>query len=144
MGHSKSLKAFFFSCSIISQEICLYLDEERNSQNGLCANCNAALEHVRDDGDGSSSSTNADEPQMVSSKSAAKNERLKPGLEEILRRQKSLFNGTYTKYLIIILFINHRRLRVNISSCFFRTNPNVHTQPRTTDRATKHQAVVSE
>ncbi|XP_014262156.1 coiled-coil domain-containing protein 85C [Cimex lectularius] len=41
------------------KELCLYLDEERN---GMCRGCGAALR--RDDGDGSSSSTNADEPQM--------------------------------------------------------------------------------
>uniref|UniRef100_A0A0A9W925 Coiled-coil domain-containing protein 85C n=1 Tax=Lygus hesperus TaxID=30085 RepID=A0A0A9W925_LYGHE len=41
------------------KELCLYLDEERS---GMCRNCGASLR--RDDGDGSSSSTNADEPQM--------------------------------------------------------------------------------
>ncbi|BES94794.1 Uncharacterized conserved proteins (DUF2216) [Nesidiocoris tenuis] len=41
------------------KELCLYLDEERS---GMCRNCGASLR--RDDGDGSSSSTNADEPHM--------------------------------------------------------------------------------
>lgn len=41
----------------VSQELCLYLDEERS---GTCRACGAGLR--RDDGDGSSSSTNADEP----------------------------------------------------------------------------------
>ncbi|KAL1139800.1 hypothetical protein AAG570_006777 [Ranatra chinensis] len=38
------------------KELCLYLDEERS---GMCRGCGASLR--RDDGDGSSSSTNADE-----------------------------------------------------------------------------------
>lgn len=45
------------------KELCLYLDEERTRTNMLCSNCGqttAAM--LRDDGDGSSSSTNADEP----------------------------------------------------------------------------------
>uniref|UniRef100_A0A023F1D7 Hipothetical protein n=2 Tax=Triatoma infestans TaxID=30076 RepID=A0A023F1D7_TRIIF len=41
------------------KELCLYLDGERS---GMCRACGAALR--RDDGDGSSSSTNADEPHM--------------------------------------------------------------------------------
>ncbi|XP_045584762.1 coiled-coil domain-containing protein 85C isoform X2 [Procambarus clarkii] len=41
------------------KELCLYLDEERN--NAACSHCGHPL-ITRDDGDGSSSSTNADEP----------------------------------------------------------------------------------
>ncbi|CRL04251.1 CLUMA_CG017353, isoform A [Clunio marinus] len=46
------------------KELCLYLDEERTRTNMLCSNCGATTSAVmlRDDGDGSSSSTNADEP----------------------------------------------------------------------------------
>lgn len=47
------------------KELCLYLDEERtntNNRNVLCANCGTTSVPLRDDGDGSSSSTNADEP----------------------------------------------------------------------------------
>ncbi|EDV99382.1 GH13821 [Drosophila grimshawi] len=46
------------------KELCLYLDEERAhmAANALCAGCGAATRNaLRDDGDGSSSSTNADE-----------------------------------------------------------------------------------
>ncbi|ALC38600.1 CG17265 [Drosophila busckii] len=46
------------------KELCLYLDEERAhvAANTLCAGCGAATRNaLRDDGDGSSSSTNADE-----------------------------------------------------------------------------------
>ncbi|XP_049789310.1 coiled-coil domain-containing protein 85C [Schistocerca nitens] len=48
------------------KELCLYLDEERGGQqNGVCAACGASLRPgLRDDGDGSSSSTNADEPPV--------------------------------------------------------------------------------
>lgn len=46
------------------KELCLYLDEERARTNHLCSNCGASTNGgmLRDDGDGSSSSTNADEP----------------------------------------------------------------------------------
>lgn len=46
------------------KELCLYLDEERAhiAANSLCVNCGASTRNtLRDDGDGSSSSTNADE-----------------------------------------------------------------------------------
>nr|SVE80745.1 EOG090X06T3 [Daphnia magna]SVE82513.1 EOG090X06T3 [Daphnia magna] len=63
------------------KELCLYLDEERNEiQQAPCASCGATpsppptestmaginqqQQPVRDDGDGSSSSTNADEPHL--------------------------------------------------------------------------------
>nr|SVE73576.1 EOG090X06T3 [Daphnia atkinsoni] len=61
------------------KELCLYLDEERNEiQQSPCASCGATpsplpaesnitglnQQPVRDDGDGSSSSTNADEPSL--------------------------------------------------------------------------------
>ncbi|XP_065357233.1 myb-like protein AA [Calliphora vicina] len=46
------------------KELCLYLDEERAhiAANSICVNCGASSRNtLRDDGDGSSSSTNADE-----------------------------------------------------------------------------------
>lgn len=49
------------------KELCLYLDEERARSTGNCGNCGAAnngLSDLRDDGDGSSSSTN-DEPILT-------------------------------------------------------------------------------
>lgn len=45
------------------KELCLYLDEER-SRGRQCSNCGANGGMLRDDGDGSSSSTNADEPNI--------------------------------------------------------------------------------
>lgn len=49
------------------KELCLYLDEERANAAAahvpVCTNCGASVRStLRDDGDGSSSSTNADEP----------------------------------------------------------------------------------
>ena len=45
------------------KELCLYLDEERARTNMVCSNCGTSSGvMLRDDGDGSSSSTNADEP----------------------------------------------------------------------------------
>lgn len=48
------------------KELCLYLDEERSRASGLCGNCGASNSglSLRDDGDGSSSSTN-DEPILT-------------------------------------------------------------------------------
>ncbi|XP_059619063.1 coiled-coil domain-containing protein 85C [Phlebotomus argentipes] len=50
------------------KDLCLYLDEERANATSVarvCSNCGATMEPVvRDDGDGSSSSTNADEPMI--------------------------------------------------------------------------------
>lgn len=80
------------------KELCLYLDEERGG-NSICPACGSATNaNVRDDGDGSSSSTNADEPavpqQFASGAGAprrsASRERL---LHENLARQRSTFNG---------------------------------------------------
>lgn len=47
------------------KELCLYLDEERTRASLQCSNCGASTGvMLRDDGDGSSSSTNADEPAI--------------------------------------------------------------------------------
>lgn len=90
------------------KELCLYLDEERGG--ATCATCGAAPPTMRDDGDGSSSSTNADEPnlphqQFVGSQTnvprrSASRERL---LHENLARQRSTFNGTINNLVIPVL-----------------------------------------
>lgn len=80
------------------KELCLYLDEERG--NAICPSCGSSTTttNLRDDGDGSSSSTNADEPavpqQFTSNgpRRSASRERL---LHENLARQRSTFNGKY-------------------------------------------------
>lgn len=46
------------------KELCLYLDEER--ERSTCVNCGRSAGRERDDGDGSSSGTNADEVQRTS------------------------------------------------------------------------------
>lgn len=80
------------------KELCLYLDEERGGH-GICPSCGSTTTtNVRDDGDGSSSSTNADEPAVPQQFSpsgnvprrSASRERL---LHENLARQRSTFNG---------------------------------------------------
>lgn len=82
------------------KELCLYLDEERGG-NTICPSCGStSAGNLRDDGDGSSSSTNADEPAVPQQfttgtnapRRSASRERL---LHENLARQRSTFNGKY-------------------------------------------------
>lgn len=87
------------------KELCLYLDEERGNSS-ICPACGSTTNNLRDDGDGSSSSTNADEPTVPQQftngnnvpRRSASRERL---LHENLARQRSTFNGkTLFKLLI--------------------------------------------
>ena len=80
------------------KELCLYLDEERGG-NAICPSCGSAPSgNLRDDGDGSSSSTNADEPAVPQQfttggnppRRSASRERI---LHENLARQRNTFNG---------------------------------------------------
>lgn len=87
------------------KELCLYLDEERGG-NGLCTSCGANMGgSLRDDGDGSSSSTNADEPRIPTQfaeppanapRRSASRERI---LHENLSRQRSTFNDQTMQYM---------------------------------------------
>ncbi|CAH0559976.1 unnamed protein product [Brassicogethes aeneus] len=86
------------------KELCLYLDEERGG-NSMCANCGSVpANNLRDDGDGSSSSTNADEPAVPQQfgaggeppRRSASRERL---LHENLARQRSTFNDQIMQYV---------------------------------------------
>lgn len=85
------------------KELCLYLDEERagNRSSLFCPNCGLqAIQGQRDEGDGSSSSTNNDEvplqyPFSASSRSNSR-ERL---LEESLQRQRSIINEQVLQYI---------------------------------------------
>lgn len=58
------------------KELCLYLDEERTNsiRNATCSNCGGSVNNstvpLRDDGDGSSSGTNADETIPMNSQFA--------------------------------------------------------------------------
>lgn len=81
------------------KELCLYLDEERNGNRGalLCSHCGLpAIQSQRDEGDGSSSSTNNDEvPYCIPARSNSR-ERL---LEESLQRQRSIINEQVLQYI---------------------------------------------
>lgn len=85
------------------KELCLYLDEERGST--ICPSCGSSTSttNLRDDGDGSSSSTNADEPPVPQQfttgnppRRSASRERL---LHENLARQRSTFNDQIMQYV---------------------------------------------
>ncbi|CAG9763681.1 unnamed protein product [Ceutorhynchus assimilis] len=84
------------------KELCLYLDEERG--NAICPSCGSSTTttNLRDDGDGSSSSTNADEPAVPQQfnpngpRRTASRERL---LHENLARQRSTFNDQIMQYV---------------------------------------------
>ncbi|KAK5643506.1 hypothetical protein RI129_007351 [Pyrocoelia pectoralis] len=87
------------------KELCLYLDEERGGSS-ICPSCGSSTGgNLRDDGDGSSSSTNADEPaipqQFRSNESnpprrSASRERL---LHENLARQRNTLNDQTMQYV---------------------------------------------
>lgn len=89
------------------KELCLYLDEERGGSS-ICPSCGSSTGgNLRDDGDGSSSSTNADEPAVPQQFNAgsddpprrsASRERL---LHENLARQRNTLNG---RIYIIVYF----------------------------------------
>lgn len=109
------------------KELCLYLDEERN-QNQVCPHCGTGLrpsQAMRDDGDGSSSSTNADEPAIPSqfvppgpgqalgsggapvnsvafhgnSMNVRRTESRERLLEESIQRQRTVFNDQMMQYV---------------------------------------------
>lgn len=87
------------------KELCLYLDEERGGSS-ICPSCGSSTGgNLRDDGDGSSSSTNADEPAIPQQFSANENnpprrsasrERL---LHENLARQRNTLNDQTMHYV---------------------------------------------
>ncbi|CAB3380463.1 Hypothetical predicted protein [Cloeon dipterum] len=88
------------------KELCLYLDEERNSQTN-CPSCGASLRPgTRDDGDGSSSSTNADEPNMPAVPNANtgtqfihRSESRDRLMEDSITRQRNTFNDQLVGYI---------------------------------------------
>ncbi|GLV33087.1 Ccdc85 [Carabus blaptoides fortunei] len=86
------------------KELCLYLDEER-AGGSVCPSCGSSTSGgQRDDGDGSSSSTNADEPGLSNTqfngapapRRSASRERL---LHENLARQRNTFNDQTMQYV---------------------------------------------
>ncbi|XP_069681690.1 coiled-coil domain-containing protein 85C isoform X2 [Periplaneta americana] len=84
------------------KELCLYLDEERN-QSAVCPSCGNGLRPgPRDDGDGSSSSTNADEPPLptqFSTTNPRRTESRERLLEESIQRQRTVFNDQMMHYV---------------------------------------------
>ncbi|KAG5884085.1 hypothetical protein JTB14_027768 [Gonioctena quinquepunctata] len=86
------------------KELCLYLDEERAS-NSLCPSCGSApAVNMRDDGDGSSSSTNADEPAVsqefnTGGNTQRRSESRERLLHENLARQRNSFNDQIMQYV---------------------------------------------
>lgn len=126
------------------KELCLYLDEERQTSHhiqhqqngsatltGLCMNCGTALNHPRDDGDGSSSSTAAEEPRSQSvdagdssaygsggSRSGSGGcidsqslPAMSDGPEQALQRHRSLLNER------ILQYIRSLERRIALQSC---------------------------
>ncbi|XP_066252307.1 coiled-coil domain-containing protein 85C isoform X1 [Euwallacea similis] len=84
------------------KELCLYLDEERG--NAICPSCGSGTTttNLRDDGDGSSSSTNADEPavpQQFSTNGPRRSASRERILHENLARQRSTFNDQIMQYV---------------------------------------------
>lgn len=86
------------------KELCLYLDEER-ANGSLCPNCgNSTGGNLRDDGDGSSSSTNADEPAVPQQFTSGGNTQRRSEsreriLHESLARQRNTFNDQIMQYV---------------------------------------------
>ncbi|CAG9864307.1 unnamed protein product [Phyllotreta striolata] len=86
------------------KELCLYLDEERGN-GAVCPNCgtNTTGGNLRDDGDGSSSSTNADEPavpqQFNGTNPQRRSESRERMLHESLARQRNTFNDQIMQYV---------------------------------------------
>lgn len=100
------------------KELCLYLDEERNAT-ASCPSCGHGLPvrpSHRDDGDGSSSSTNADEPvtspiypsSNLGPPAPRRTESRERLLEESIQRQRNLFNEQ------IIQYVRHLEHRVKV------------------------------
>lgn len=108
VNNPNALNVYHFKREYL-QELCLYLDEERNSQTN-CPSCGASLRPgTRDDGDGSSSSTNADEPAIpaVPNNSAAvpqyiqRSESRDRLMEDSISRQRNTFNGTLSIFMVL-------------------------------------------
>ncbi|KAK6640480.1 hypothetical protein RUM44_012175 [Polyplax serrata] len=100
------------------KELCLYLDEERNATS-TCPSCGHGLPvrpNHRDDGDGSSSSTNADEPvtspiypgSNMGPSTQGRTEGRDRLLEESIQRQRNIFNEQ------IIQYVRHLEHRVKV------------------------------
>ncbi|GFT84889.1 coiled-coil domain-containing protein 85C-B [Nephila pilipes] len=80
------------------KKLCLCLDEERNR--GTCAQCGEPLSGRRDDGDGSSSSTNNEELGLLSPiHSSFSPYRMGQNLDDSNQRHRSVINAQVLQYI---------------------------------------------
>lgn len=108
------------------KELCIYLDEERSEiQQTPCPSCGATpspppieaslsglpqqQQPVRDDGDGSSSSTNADEPNILPTRTPLSVNR--PSTLNGMVHQRVIRTGSQDRLLDVSLFIMLTHLR---------------------------------
>lgn len=81
------------------KELCLYLDEERSR--GICSQCGGPLNGRRDDGDGSSSSTNNEELGVVApfDSSFTNSSHRTFTVDEAIQRHRSVINEQVLQYI---------------------------------------------
>ncbi|XP_067136412.1 coiled-coil domain-containing protein 85C [Centruroides vittatus] len=81
------------------KELCLYLDEERSR--GICGQCGGPLNGRRDDGDGSSSSTNNEELGVVApfDSSFTNSSHRTFMVDEAIQRHRSVINEQVLQYI---------------------------------------------
>lgn len=81
------------------KELCLYLDDERI--HATCTNCGALVNGRRDDGDGSSSSTNNEELNFLLplSDSSFHSYQVAQNIDDISHRHRSLLNAQVLHYV---------------------------------------------
>lgn len=79
------------------KELCLYLDDERNR--GTCNQCSGPLSGRRDDGDGSSSSTNNEELGLLTPVHAFSPHRMSQNIDDSIQRHRSVINAQVLQYI---------------------------------------------
>ncbi|XP_035232355.1 coiled-coil domain-containing protein 85C-A-like isoform X2 [Stegodyphus dumicola] len=80
------------------KELCLYLDDERNR--GTCSQCGGPLSGHRDDGDGSSSSTNNEELGLLAPvQSSFSTHRITQSIDDSIQRHRSVINAQVLQYI---------------------------------------------
>lgn len=79
------------------KELCLYLDDERNR--GTCSQCSGPLNGRRDDGDGSSSSTNNEELGLLAPVHSYSPHRITQNINDSIQRHRSVINAQVLQYI---------------------------------------------
>lgn len=69
----------------------MYLDDERNR--GTCSQCSGPLNGRRDDGDGSSSSTNNEELGLLAAVHSYSPHRITQNINDSIQRHRTVING---------------------------------------------------